>query len=219
MFSSRIYLQCAVVLLSIVLGCRPQVIRPASEDVIMPLRVGNRWVAKTIDESESHNYSGWNSNSVGWEEIQITNDTTIEGNQWFLTSERTMLAYTSDGIRGRGQALSPYDYTLRRPERVGDTARVDRYTRNDNGRAQQVVCFGIVEDLDTLISVPAGLFRCYMVRTIVEPGLLRREAYVSDTEITTFYAWGIGKVEEVWITGNPIGRRRFTWELVEFTVN
>jgi hypothetical protein len=211
---------CAIALLVMISGCRPQVIRPANEDVIMPLHVGNRWEAKTINESILHNDRGWNTNSDGWEEIWITNDTVIEGKQWFLTSKGTMLAYTSNGIEGTDQALSPYNYMLRMPEHVGDTVRVDRYTRKDNmGKTQQVICIGIVADLDTLVSVPAGLFRCYMVRMGVEGGLLREMPLREGTLITTFYARGIGKVKEVWDSGYLIGVSRFTWELTEYRVN
>jgi hypothetical protein len=217
----KVRLICALALLIIMSGCRPQVvIRPAHEDVLMPLHVGNRWEAKTINESILHNDRGWTTNSDGWEDIRITSDTVIEGKQWFITNRGTRLAYTSNGIEGTDQALSPYDYTLRMPEHVGDTVRVDRYTRkHDMGQTKEVVCIGIVVDLDTLVSVPAGLFRCYMVRMGVEGGLLSEMPLREDTFITTFYARGIGKVKEVGVSSFVIGVRRYTWELTEYNVN
>lgn len=201
-------LLCSLALLGLISGCRPQVVQPLNEDLLMPLRVGNVWTWMTTSYGGGHN--DYPRSRSARRELRIIADTVVGGRHWFIDSDGVLLAYTSDGVESRFSGESQY---LSMPRAVGDTARIDTFTLGVNKGFRQYASFGIVEDLDTLIDVPAGLFHCYTIRSEVGiPG----ERY---TRTTTFYARGIGKVKEVELTGSPIHSNESIWELVEYVLN
>lgn len=171
-------------------GCKSKIIEPdasISFKVIQPLTVGSEWHYKIFGFWPDGSIKDFVQDYI----LKIKMDTTINGNIWAIIIS---LPESDDG--GFGECLSnrsnglwwgfPFEedslkwLRLPYPSEIGVKA-INPYNE------------WWVENIDTIINVPAGTFKCYHYKT--------REIYGSqDLVHDYFYSPGVGLVRLNWYT-------------------
>lgn len=180
------------------------------DDYLMPLAVGNRWIA-TVVETDDFLYVG--------EESTYLDTIVITSMSKEIYRDRTGRIWWngSDGLyRGDWNCGGPMGvYPAERGDTFATTPVAQVLLPDPNGGdpevVEQQIC-QVVIATDTLITVPAGSFRCYhyapRLLAPAEARLVRPEH--------RFYAPGVGPVLiERW---NTEGEIIYRWELTDYTI-
>jgi hypothetical protein len=207
---------------SAVAGCCLRLQQPLNEKELMPLRVGNWWKARHVS-------TAYNKEWIRLEELRVVMaDTSLYGGQWYLMSDSSLMMITPDGVRRRIvsaiedknrmlmlDGVVNNEYELKMPRQIGDTVWSQIYLTADSNSIRYS---GIAEKLDTVICVPAGKFRCFMVATHIDDPYTVGFSVRWGENTVAFYSPGFGKVKEEGGNGGSAGWIGFTWELTGYEI-
>ena len=153
----------AILLLGTVMGCGDRnPVNKNTDDVIIPLKVGNSWTYRSTDPVIATEYT-WQIDSIG----------NIGSTPWFFSKR----SYASSGRMDNGPTLrndggSALFYNanlldriilqLKYPGNVGELFKYDTIQGLADGL--EATMAWTITSTDTVITVPAGTFTCYLYR-------------------------------------------------------
>jgi hypothetical protein len=175
---------------------------PEDPGVLMPLKVGNRWIGEQTWFSPS-------GNTTLRDTLEIVAEQMINGEKWFVGSDGKMYINRSTGLYSRDTTGCDC-FDAKYPARAGDSILLPDALVFLPGQSQPVgqIVVQRVVTTDTTIQVPAGRYSTYHFRPeIVEPKNARLV-----TPSARFYAPNVGPIRfERGISTDPSWR----WELVK----
>ena len=183
--------RCILVLISlgILVSCSKSPAGPdgGTSGALIPLAVGNQWNYLTFSFDSLGSIS-----STSHDSTRIDGDSTIESQQWYyqrINGEKVAYRNTDQGVVtrlfdtiGDGRIVVNYRY----PAHVGDSFGYPVFWIIGGTRivTSDTDALCIVKSIDTTIGVPAGMYSCYLFRTIHHGS----DAY-SDEYISPFHGW------------------------------
>ena len=182
------------------------------DDSLMPLAVGSQWVARVVETGDA-------GEEITWFDTITIVAAAAEGEDGTIYRDHSGMTWWngSDGLyRGDWNCGGPLGlFPAERGDTFATTPAAQVLLPAPNGGEPEVVeqkLCQVVLATDTLITVPAGSFRCYHYTTRIlapdEARLLRPEHL--------FYAPGVGPVLiERW---HSRGDNIYRWELTHYTI-
>jgi hypothetical protein len=219
MKTSHILLSLSI---AIAAGNCTNVVTPSNPTVLMPLQRGNMWIGRTPSGSGRYKF----------DTLEITGDTMVTGQHWFTarTSWRTLLL-VANRPEGFVTAITQWnggihiELTIHFPAKLDDRLvdgglfETSYGNYQSAGRIRHVL---IVTASDTVITVPAGTFRCLELKSLtipVDSAALKFHPWIlrmKEEGGRAYIAPGIGIVKKVgpFMLPLPFGYG-YVWELVE----
>jgi hypothetical protein len=175
----------------------------------MPLKVGNRWIGRTLQFDTSGNVT-----HTQFDTLEIVAKEVINGETWYRTNRNSTYTILEDGLWYRPYGVGDYLMFLAKyPASVGDlfgTDTLSRYPTTDS----LVISTIRVRATSEKVTVPAGVFQAIRYMT----DLYNFDGTPFDLgNSDEGYVPGVGCVETLYYGSTTSGRRHvwMKWELVE----
>lgn len=195
---------------------QPQGDTPVSrENSIIPLAVGNEWQMKRTQFALNGDIENVDTLS-----FSIDSVFTVSGHMWYHFNPDRLMSNRPDGLWQKDIYQGDESLWRRYPAKVGDTT--DRGVHFLTSIQDSARMLYIVVATDTMITVPAGSFRCveYQMRYLDRQGRLV-PGFESVYNYSDFYSPGVGFILTEQFDGDP-GGPIFLWfrrELMHVTLH
>jgi hypothetical protein len=196
---------------TMIAGCsKPTPVSSDGTDVIMPLKVGNRWIGRWSFFDSTGVIS-----STRLDTVTVLSEEMIGSEKWFRVDGNVLRTNRTDGYWAQGSLFGP-NLMAKYPAAIGDTFGTDYFLQTfpDGSTGEMITYYLSVVSTSTSVTVPAGTFICHEYKSNYS---MPNGVMLDNQEERYYYAPGKGmiKSEEVWFAPGGKIVMKGRWELVE----